>query len=98
MNSINQTPFFTTNMPTNLIFSQKFKDMSQSFLIVSSFTFGIFVGIVVKKNWHQIRFRLFGKKPAVKAPAVKDEKSKNSDNSEWEDIDSDMDLTGVTKN
>ena len=69
--------------------------MSQSFIIVSSFTFGLFVGIVVKKNWHRIKFRLFGKNSIAKpsSSAVKDDKSKNSDNSEWEDIDSDIDLT-----
>ncbi len=71
--------------------------MSQPFIIASSFTFGLFFGIVIKKNWQSIRSFLFDKKHAVKSSAASDSKSKNSDNSEWEDIDSEAEVSGVIK-
>lgn len=71
--------------------------MDLSFTVVSSFTLGLFCGVVVKSNWHRIKYTLSPKSAPLTRSAQKYSKKNDDckDDSEWEDIDSDSDSKNV---
>ena len=67
------------------------------FTVVTSFTLGLFCGIVVKTNWHCIKYALCPSAKPVTRSAQIDSKKNDAckEDSEWEDIDSDSEYVTI---